>query len=74
MRVWAGRSGPVVGVPLTSDQITARAITAVILAAAGLAILRLALAQAARWLLIRRRLATWETAWTLADSRWTRHD
>jgi hypothetical protein len=74
VRVWAGRSGPVARVPLTSGEITARAIAAGILAPAGLAIVVIALARAARWLLERRRLAAWEDAWTRTGPHWTRRD
>ncbi len=68
--MWAGRFGPVAGVPLTNDALTAREIVAGILVSACLAIVVLALARAARWLLNRRRLATWEAAWTRADATW----
>ncbi len=70
-RVWAGRSGPVAGVPLTSDVITARAVAAGILAPVCLAIVVLALGQAARWQLNRRWFAAWEAAWKSAAPRWT---
>jgi len=70
-RVWVGRTGPVAGVPLTSDVITARAVAAGILAPVCLAIVVLALGQAARWQLNRRRLAAWEAAWKSAAPHWT---
>jgi hypothetical protein len=70
--VWADRSGPVAGTPLTRDVITARAIAAGMLALAFLAIVLLGLARSARWLLDRRRLAAWETAWTSIGPQWTR--
>ncbi len=73
VRVWAGRSGPVAGVPMTSGEVTARAIAAEILAMAGLAIVFVGLARAARWLLDRRRLAGWEVAWRRVGPQWTRH-
>jgi hypothetical protein len=72
VQVWAGRSGPVASVPLTSDEITARVITAGMLALAGLAIVLLGVARAVRWLLDRRRLAAWEAAWNSAGPQWTR--
>jgi hypothetical protein len=70
-QVWAGRSGPVAGVPLTGDVIAARAIAAGILAPVCLAVAVLALAHAARWQLNRRRLAAWETAWKSVGPFWT---
>ena len=73
VRVWAGRFGPVPGVPLANDALTAREIAAGILAPACLAIVLLAPARAARWLLNRHRLATLEAAWTRADATWARH-
>jgi len=72
-RVWAGRSGPVAGVPLTGEVIAAGVIAAGIVAPVCLAVVVLALAQAARWQLNRRRLAAWETAWKSADPHWTGH-
>ena len=70
--VWADRSGPVAGVPLARDQITARVIAAGILALAFLAAVVLGLARAARRLLDRRRLAAWEAAWTSIGPQWTK--
>ncbi len=70
--VWADRSGPVAGPPLTSDVITARVIAARTLAVAGLAAVLLGVARAARSLLDRRRLAAWEAAWTSIGPQWTR--
>ena len=71
--MWAGRFGPVAGVPLANDALTARELAAAILAPVCLAMVVLALARAARWLLNRRRLADWEAAWTRADATWSRH-
>ncbi len=53
-------------------MITARVIAAVMLAVAGLALVLHGLARAARWLLDRRRLAAWESAWTMIGPQWTR--
>jgi hypothetical protein len=72
VHVWADNSGPVAGLPLTQDVITARVIAAGLLALAGQAIVMLGLARAARWLLDRRRLAAWEAAWTSTGPQWTR--
>jgi len=69
--VWADRTGPVAGVQLTSDVVTAREIAAAMLAPAGLALVLLGLARAVRWLLDRRRLAAWEAAWTSTGPQWT---
>lgn len=70
--VWAGRSGPVAGVPLARDQITGRVIAAAMLALAFLAAVVLGLARAARRLLDRRRLAAWEAAWRSTGPQWTK--
>ncbi len=70
--VWVGRSGPVAGVPLAQDQITARVVAAGILALALLAAVILGLAWGARRLLVRRRLAAWEADWTSVGPQWTR--
>lgn len=71
--VWAGRSGPLAGAPLTGDQITARVIATGIVVPAALVIVMLGLAGAARRLLDRRRLAAWGTAWASAAPRWNRN-
>ncbi len=73
VRVWADRTGPVAGTPLTSDEITARASAAAMLAVACLAIAVAGLARAARWLLDRRRLAAWAADWDSTGPHWTRH-
>jgi hypothetical protein len=70
--VWADRAGPVAGVPLTHDEITARMIAVEMLAPVGLAIVVIGLARVARWLLDRRRLVAWEVAWTSIGPGWTR--
>jgi len=70
--VWVGLSEPVAGVPLARDQITARVVAAGILALALLAAVILGLAWGARRLLVRRRLAAWEAAWTSVGPQWTR--
>jgi len=62
----------VAGVPLARDQITARVVAAGILALALLAAVILGLAWGARRLLVRRRLAAWEAAWTSVGPQWTR--
>jgi len=69
--VWADRSGPVAGVPLTHDVISARVIAAGLLALAFLAIVLLGIARLARWMLGRRRLAAWDAAWTSFGPQWT---
>ena len=70
---WCGQTAPSRwGNPLTRDVITARAIAAGMLALACLAIVLLGLAWSARWLLDRRRLAAWETAWTSIGPQWSR--
>ncbi len=70
VQVWADRSGPVAGTLLTGEEITARAIAAGMAAVACLAIMVAGLARAVRWLLDRRRLATWAAEWAATGPRW----
>jgi hypothetical protein len=73
VQIWVDGSGRVTGAPLGSAELTRRVISAEVVAPAALAVLLLCLAGVARWLLNRRRLAAWETAWASIGPRWSRH-
>jgi hypothetical protein len=73
VQVWVDGSGRATGAPLGSGELTRRVIGVEVVAPAALAVLLLCLAGVARWLLNRRRLAAWETAWASIGPRWSRH-
>jgi len=52
--------------------VPAREAAAAVIATAALGIVLLCLAWAGRWVLDRRRLANWETAWAAVGPQWTR--
>jgi hypothetical protein len=73
VQIWVDSSGRVTGAPLGGAELTRRVIGAEVIAPAALAVLLFCLAGVARWLLNRRRLAAWETAWASIGPRWSRH-
>lgn len=73
VRVWVDGSGRATGAPLAGAELARRVLAAEVLAPAALAVLLLCMAGVVRWLLNRRRLADWETAWASTGPRWSRH-
>ena len=73
VRVWVDGSGQATGPPLLGPELTKRVVGVEVLAPVVLAVLLLSLACAVRWLLNRRRLRDWETAWASIGPRWSRH-
>ena len=70
--LWVDEAGLPTG-PLPSRGATlAREATAGVVATVALGIVLLCLAQAARWVLDRRRFADWEAAWAAVGPQWTR--
>jgi hypothetical protein len=69
--VWLDRAGNARLPPLTADQARGRVIEAASVALAGLAILLAGMALLGRWVLDRRRLASWETAWLSVGPQWS---
>jgi hypothetical protein len=65
-------SGQVV-LPMTPGRARDRAFVADVAAVAGLAVLMAMLAFAARWIMDRRRLASWQTEWVTVGPRWSHH-
>jgi hypothetical protein len=70
--IWVNTRGSPTDVPLTQRAVVARAVAAAAIAPVALLILLACLASAGRWLLDRRRLAAWETAWAVVGPQWTR--
>lgn len=71
VRVSVDDSGRLTGIPLQHRQAERQAALAVVLAAAGLALVLLGAAALARQILHRRRLAAWDAAWQITGPRWT---
>ncbi len=71
--VWLDRAGHVQVPPLTAAGARNRIVVAALFALAGLAAALTALAVLARWVLDRRRIAGWETAWLSVGPQWSRH-
>jgi hypothetical protein len=69
--VWLNRAGQVQVPPLTAGAARDRTVVAAMLALACLAVLLTILAAVARWLLDRKRLAGWETAWRSVGPQWS---
>jgi len=72
LRIWVDGSGRPAGPPLTRRDAQSRVITAAALASAAFAVTLLAVALCLRWLLNRRRIAGWGTAWADIGPRWSR--
>jgi hypothetical protein len=70
--VWLDRAGHVQTPPLTAGQVRDRAILAALVGLTTLAAILAGLALIGRWLLDRRRLAGWGTAWLAVGPHWSR--
>jgi hypothetical protein len=73
VRIWVDGSGRQTGPPLSARQLTTRAIGVAGLAPAVLAAAFLSIGWLTRWQLTRRKLAAWESDWTLVEPEWTGH-
>jgi hypothetical protein len=69
--VWLDRAGNVQIPPLTAAQASDHVVVAALIALAGLAVFLAGMALLARWVLDRRRLADWETAWLSVGPQWS---
>lgn len=69
--VWLNRAGQVQA-PLTAGQVTDLVTLAALIVLAALAVLLGGVALLGRYLLDRRRLAGWETAWLAVGPQWSR--
>jgi hypothetical protein len=72
IRVWVDQAGMLTGPPPNGGVVIADEVTAAGVAVAVLGIVLLCVACAGRWVLDRRRLASWEAAWADVGPRWTR--
>jgi len=70
--VWTDAAGDLTGAPLTPAQVADRADTAAIGAIAGVGVLYLSAAVAARRVLTRRRIAAWHADWEVTARMWSR--
>jgi hypothetical protein len=70
--VWLDRAGHVQAPPLPEGQVRYRAVLAALVGLTALAAVFAGLVLIVRWLLDRRRLAGWETAWLAVGPQWSR--
>jgi len=69
--VWLNRAGRVEVPALTGQQLADRVEVAATIGLMVLAVVLAAAARVARWVLDRRRLASWETAWRVVGPQWS---
>ncbi len=69
--VWLDRAGHVRAPAMTASELSGAIGTGILLAIAALAVVIAIAAGLAKWLLERRRIASWETAWLSVGPRWS---
>jgi len=72
LRIWVNGSGWPIGPPLSPRQLATRDIGVAALLPTVLAALLLAVGWLARWLLNRRKITDWETAWAQVEPQWSK--
>jgi len=72
VKVWINRAGKVQAPPLTAAGAGNRILIAVAFTLAGLSAMLTAAAVAARWVLDRKRIASWEAGWLSVGPQWSR--
>jgi len=72
VKVWVSRAGTVQAPPLTATGADNRILIAVAFTLASLTALLTAAAVAARWVLDRKRIASWEAGWLSVGPQWSR--
>jgi len=72
VRIWVDAAGNAQPPPPTTAQVTARVVLAVLAAPLGVALGLWLVWYVLRWLLDRRRLASWAEAWSSYGPSWTR--
>jgi hypothetical protein len=72
VRVWTDRSGALTGPPLQRSQVRDWVLMIALLAPVMLALLLLVALGLSRQVLERRRMASWERAWSAVEPHWTR--
>lgn len=70
--IWVDAAGAPTGPPLTHRAVVARSVAAAAVAPVALGIVLAFLAGVARWVLDRRRLAGWASAWASVGPHWTK--
>ncbi len=70
--IWVTTAGSPTGPPLTHRALVARTVMAAVVAPVLLGIALACLGGLARWVLDRRRLAGWGTAWASVGPQWTK--
>ena len=68
--VWLDRSGHVRAPAMTAPELSGAIGTGILLAVAALAVAVGIAARLVKWVLDRRRIASWETAWLAVGPRW----
>lgn len=69
--VWLDRAGHVRAPAMTASDLSGAIGTGILLAVAALAVVIAIAAGLAKWVLERRRIASWETAWLSVGPRWS---
>lgn len=69
--VWLNRAGRVQVPAMTRPELSGAIGTGILLALAALAVVVAVTARLARWVLDRKRIASWETAWLSVGPRWS---
>ena len=72
VRVWVDATGQVTRPPLTNSQLSDKGVATAITTLMGMELAIVVCSLLARWLLERRRLATWGAEWERVASRWSR--
>ena len=73
MTVWVNQAGTLTGPPLLDHQVTEQAVLAAVVAPALLGMVLVAIGFVTRRVLDARRMAAWDTGWSVTGPRWTRH-
>ncbi|HTX85870.1 MAG TPA: hypothetical protein VME44_27105 [Streptosporangiaceae bacterium] len=71
VQIWITKKGNAAPPPLTSAQMDARVVAAIVLAPAAVALALWLMLCLLRWPLNRSRLASWAASWTSVGPRWT---
>jgi hypothetical protein len=71
-RIWVNRSGALTGAPLRNRQLHTQMVMAAVLTATVLGLMVCLAGGAMRFLLARRRLASWDRQWRTVGPQWTR--
>ena len=73
VQVWVDQAGDLRPAPLTKAEAGESVVETAVGAAAGLGTVMLGLTLLVRWVLYRRKIASWESGWLSVGPAWTRH-